>query len=142
MRLEIEEVLEDPSGLTLERVAARGPVGRRVATYLVAGLVLALVAVALTSYLRPLPLSEPGPVIRFDYQLPEDQAFNPNLPYPFVAVSPDGDRIAYVANSQLYLWNLEQGDALPVSGTMDAPLDPVFSPTVHGSLTFPGPMAN
>ncbi len=128
VRLEIEEVLEDPTGLTLERVAARGPVGRRVATYLVAGLALALVAVALTSYLRPLPLSEPGPVIRFDYQLPEDQAFNPNLPYPLVAVSPDGGRIAYVANSQLYLWNLEQGDSLPVSGTMDAPLDPVFSP--------------
>ncbi len=80
VRLEIEEVLEDPTGLTLERVAARGPVGRRVATYLVTGLALALVAVALTSYLRPLPLSEPGPVIRFDYQLPEDQAFNPNLP--------------------------------------------------------------
>ena len=128
VRLEIEEVLEDPSGLTVELFARRQPVGRRVLTYGMAGVALVLVAVALVPYLGTGPSPDPGPVIRFDYELPEGHVLNPSLPYPLVGVSPDGATIAYVANSQLYLWNLEQGDARPVSATADAPADPIFSP--------------
>ena len=48
-----------------------------------------------------------------------------------VALSPDGTRMAYVANSQLYLRDFNQVDSRPVPGTNESaggPATPVFSP--------------
>jgi serine/threonine-protein kinase len=45
-----------------------------------------------------------------------------------VDVSPDGTRIVYVANNQLYLRNLNEVDARPIQGTDVDPSSPVFSP--------------
>ena len=116
VRLEIQEVLRDPDALTIQPVRAARPGARGVTAYALAGVVLAFVAAAVGWYARPQPPQAAGPVIRFDYELPEGQVLDPNLRHPLVAVSPNGDRIVYVANSQLYLWTLEQGAATPGVG--------------------------
>ncbi len=128
VRLEIQEVLRDPDALTIQPVRAARPGARGVTAYALAGVVLAFVAAAVGWYARPQPPQAAGPVIRFDYELPEGQVLDPNLRHPLVAVSPNGERIVYVANSQLYLWTLEQGAATPVSGIVDGPVDPAISP--------------
>jgi Tol biopolymer transport system component len=45
-----------------------------------------------------------------------------------LAISPDGRRVAYVANQQLYLREMEQIEASPIRGTNEDPAEPVFSP--------------
>jgi serine/threonine-protein kinase len=45
-----------------------------------------------------------------------------------VALSPDGKRLAYTANTQLYMRSMDQLDTAPIRGTNESPLDPVFSP--------------
>ena len=54
-----------------------------------------------------------------------------------VTLSPDGTRLVYVANSQLYLRSLSDLEARPIPGTQQAatPVTPVFSPDGH-SLAF------
>ncbi len=45
-----------------------------------------------------------------------------------VALSPDGTRLVYVANQQLYLRELNQLEAAPIRGTDMTPTTPFFSP--------------
>jgi len=72
--------------------------------------------------------ASPPPVSRFAVDLPEGQAFT-RTGRRVVALSPDGSRLAYVANRQIYLRNLNELTAAPIPGTenMD-PSEPVFSP--------------
>ena len=128
VRLEIEEILEDPTGLTLQLVPVAEPAGRGILPFALGALSLALIAGTLGWFLRPLPTPAPGLVVRLHHELPDDQVVDPGAPYPLVGVSPDGARVAYVANSQLYLWSLEQGETAPLSSAADSPVDPVFSP--------------
>ena len=128
VRLEIEEILEGPTGLTLQPLLAAEPAGRRTLPLALGALSLAFIAGTLGWYLRPQSTPEPGPVVRLHHDLPDDQVVDPGAPYPLVGVSPDGARVAYVADSQLYLWRLEQGETAPLPGTADSPVDPVFSP--------------
>ena len=45
-----------------------------------------------------------------------------------IDVSPSGDRIAYVANNQLYVRHVSEHDAIPVRGTSGLPVTtPAFS---------------
>src|SRR5262249_5537730 len=72
--------------------------------------------------------ASPPPVSRFAVDLPEGQAFT-RTGRRVVALSPDGSRLTYVANRQIYLRNLNELTAAPIPGTenMD-PSQPVFSP--------------
>ena len=45
-----------------------------------------------------------------------------------MAISPDGTRIVYVANYQLYLRSMDQLEAVPIRGTNESPTEPFFSP--------------
>ena len=45
-----------------------------------------------------------------------------------MAISPDGTRIVYVANAQLYLRSMDQLEAVPIRGTNENPTEPFFSP--------------
>ncbi len=64
---------------------------------------------------------------RFAHVLPERQAFS-RIGRPLVAVSPNGERFAYVANGQLYVRDLDELAARPVPGTDEDPTTPFFSP--------------
>jgi serine/threonine-protein kinase len=73
------------------------------------------------------PAPRPSPAVsRFTFPLPEGQTFTSSR---VVALSPDGTRLVYVANVQLYLRNLHDLTSAPIPGTEgSAPNGPVFSP--------------
>ena len=58
--------------------------------------------------------------------LPEGQQFTSDR--PVVAVSPDGSRMVYVANQQLYLRAMDALESTPIAGTDESPATPFFSP--------------
>ena len=89
----------------------------------IAGAALAGAAIWL---FRPHPA--PPVVTRFAFRLPDDQRFT-NAGRHVVAVSPDGTRMAYVANLRLYLRAMGDSDARPLTATQAGGItSPVFSP--------------
>jgi eukaryotic-like serine/threonine-protein kinase len=110
--------------------AAAAPAGRRINALTIAALGLAAVATAaaLWAWLRP----QPAPVVnRYSLLLRPTEALRPSAIAGNVAISPDGNRIAYIgpAEGGTRLW-LREHDKLrpaPVAGTEGA-LSPFFSP--------------
>jgi len=94
-----------------------------VATAVVAG---AVVGAAAWMRWPPAPSS---PVTRFALTLGEGQQFTITS-NQMLAVSPDGTRLVYMANSQLYLRSMSDLEARPIPGTQQTPTPhtPVFSP--------------
>jgi DNA-binding winged helix-turn-helix (wHTH) protein len=90
-------------------------------------------------FLRPFPAPEPKSVVRFSVPLPAEPAYPANN-FSTVAVSPDGQLIAYVAGGEILLRNVGEREARPVQGTAETGgvVTPVFSPDgqwlayVHG----------
>jgi serine/threonine-protein kinase len=77
--------------------------------------------------LRPTPPA--SNLARFSLTLPDGQQFT-NAGRPLVAISPDGTRIAYVANRRLYLRSLSDTRPREIQGTeeSDGVTTPAFSP--------------
>ena len=74
------------------------------------------------------PTAPPPVVSRFTYVLGEGQMFTGTGRH-VVTLSPDGTKLVYVANEQLYLRNMHELTSAPISGTEgSAPDEPVFSP--------------
>ena len=91
-----------------------------------------LVAIAMTTIIgtRILRRARPEPprsTSRFAVVLPPGQALT-RVGRHVVAVSPDGTKVAYVANQQIYLRAQNQLDAVPIRGTDEDPTEPFFSP--------------
>ena len=103
------------------------PWWRRAIPLAVTAIVAAALTFAVAWSLRPSP--PPLAVTRFVFPLPEGQTFT-NAGRNMVAISPDGARMAYVANSRLYLRSFSDVDARPMTGTESLPnvINPVFSP--------------
>ena len=128
MRLALEGAFETTVPGTAAPAPQRRPLWRRVAPVVAAAVVAgAMVGAAVWMLRPPAPAS---PVTRFALALGEGQQFgvtnNPSL-----AVSPDGTRLVYAANTQLYLRSLSELEARPIPGTQGAPevpYAPVFSP--------------
>jgi serine/threonine-protein kinase len=127
--------LEDPASstpATIGPVAATDapraaiPFWRRAiliaATAVVVG---AVVGGLMWSFRTPPPVA---PVVtRFPIVLPDDQQVTrPNV--GMVAVSPDGARIVYAANRQLYIRSMGEVEARPIPGTDVDAASPFFSP--------------
>lgn len=71
--------------------------------------------------------TEPPRVMRFSYELPENQQFShPN--HQLVAVSPDGTKFVYCTTEGLYLRVENELDAKFIMGTNEIPTSPFFSP--------------
>ena len=90
-----------------------------------------LLAVAMASagaawWLKPASIVPPV-VGRFTMLLPEGQDFT-RTGRRVVAISPDGTKVAYIANRQIYLRKLEEFQAVPIPGTDLNPADVTFSP--------------
>ena len=125
VRFEMEQLLSDPNGLIVQPVADLIQAQPRpILPWALTTIVLLVVASVAVWYLKPV---EPRLVSRFSYVLPEEQSFT--RPGRHVLdISPDGTRIVYVANGQLYLRDLDELGATPIAGTEEGPNSPTFSP--------------
>ena len=130
VRAEIEAISADPyGGSTIPQATVPPPpLWRRtmpyVATAITAG---ALTGLAVWLAVRP---TAPAPVARFSLPLPEGQQFT-NGGRQIIAISPDGTRIAYVANQRLYTRLISELQSRPIPGTEGdggGVLNPAFSP--------------
>jgi Tol biopolymer transport system component len=117
---------------------ARPSVGRRVLPALGAAALAAVVTGALVWALRPLP---PPPIpTRFAITLGDGQRFS-NTGRTVLAISPDGRRVAYVANRQLYLREMSAIEARPIAGSegfASGLTSPAFSPDGRSIAFFAG----
>jgi serine/threonine-protein kinase len=84
---------------------------------------------ALWLTLRDGPAGPALPTQKFTLYVPIDQDVDGKVGQPTLALSPDGQTLAFVAsgNHQIYLRRLDQFEASPLAGTNDAD-DPFFSP--------------
>ncbi len=130
---EFAEALTNPSFElpTLHgRTAVRAASGAQWSRMAVLGWSLAAVAtvVALWGWLRPAPAEPPRPVIRYSTRLPWEVS-ETNQFYSHFALSPDGERLVYVHQGNLWLRSLDElpGTATPIPGTEGA-FNPFFSP--------------
>src|SRR5262249_40690729 len=122
-RMELEDALTaaaEPASVTRGRPA--------VAAIGVASLLVGAAAAIVVS--RTWLGAKAAPVIRFSFPLGPNEVVHP-LTGPGVALSPDGNRIAYAANkdgrSQIYVRALDQLEAKPIAGTAGGGA-PFFSP--------------
>ena len=126
-RVDVQKVLADPASVLVQ--FAEGvqpqPTLRVVLPWVVAGIALSAIVAGLAGWnLKP---SEPRPISRFYHVLPENQQFT-NIGRPVVALSPDGSKMVYVANQQLYLKPMDTLESSPIPGTNENPAVPFFSP--------------
>ena len=111
----------DQAATTGSVAAARSP--WQLAAALVAGIVIAGVG-AWSQW----PVEAPRPVTRFEIELPDNRIFT-RAGRHIMAISPDGARIAYVANRQIFVRPLNEATAETLEGTAESdPSEPVFSP--------------
>src|SRR5262249_6818534 len=108
-------------------IVSPAPYRRRYLAALLVGAVVgaALVGVALT---LTRPAATGPPITRFTFRLPDGQHFT-NPGRPVVALSPDGTRVAYVANRSLYLktmWDRDPVQLVPPG--LRGVTSPVFNP--------------
>ncbi len=96
--------------------------------------VLAIAAAATAWSLKPAPPKAAGVVGRFLDILPDEQGLT-RTGRRVVAISPDGTKVVYVANQQLYLRKLNDSQATAIPGTATNPSEPAFSPA-GDSLVF------
>jgi serine/threonine-protein kinase len=122
-RYEIEQALVDPGGVLVQPVSTVEP-RRKLRTILPWVAALALIAIIAGVAVWKLKPPEPRRVMRFAYELPEDQQTSQ---YPPLAISPDGSQFVYGTTKGLYLRSAEALDARLIAGTEGAD-DPFFSP--------------
>jgi eukaryotic-like serine/threonine-protein kinase len=104
-----------------------GPRWRRWLPATVAAALSAIMVGAVVWALRPIP--SPPVVARFSFSLPAGQAFS-GATQQLVAISPDGTRLAYVANSRIYLRPIGEPEPREIQGTETEGglVNPMFAP--------------
>ena len=130
VRAEIETIAASPEAPAsfVQPMATTRPLWKRVAPLIA----VAAVASGLT-YLavwRLRPTAARPPVVRFSLTLPEGQQLMIGAGRRFLAISPDGHRIAYFSRGQLFLRSLSDLAAVPIQGVETAQQSsiPAFSP--------------
>jgi serine/threonine protein kinase len=120
-RYEIEQALVDSGGVLVQPIIAAEPREKsRTMLWIAVAVVLTAIVVGLAIWkLKP---SEPRQVMRFEYDLPEDQQLSG------LAVSPDGKQFLYSTPKGLYVRSLGQLAAQLISGTEGNNADPFYSP--------------
>ena len=133
---EARVTLEDPASalpaasepVTAAAASARPapPLWRRALPIAATALIVSAMAWGLSGILQPAPPAAPI-VTRFPLVLPADQTMS-RTNFQAIAVSPDGARIVYVANRQLYLREMADTAARPIPGTNVDPAGVFFAP--------------
>jgi eukaryotic-like serine/threonine-protein kinase len=125
VRIEIETILAESHGLkTADLVATRMPRWQFAGIVSITAVVAALATAGIVWRLRPNP---PASITRFSFVLPQGQVTTRGG-RPLIAISPDGEKIVYQANRQLYLRSISDVDSRPIEGTNLDVADPFFSP--------------
>jgi eukaryotic-like serine/threonine-protein kinase len=124
VRAELETIAATPFETTAR--LHRRPGWASAAMLLVALVAVAALSSAVTMYLRP---ATTPIVTRFMFTLGEGERFT-NDGRLLVAISPDGARMIYVANTRLYIRAFSELNAKPIAGSEGAQgaLAPAFSP--------------
>ena len=122
-RLELEEAQTTSGDEVAPAPPPRVALWRRLVLPVGAALVAGALAGVVAWTMKPAP---PRPVTRFSIVLPADAAFSPgDATRRVLAVSPDGSRIAYIVDGQLYLRARNQLAAVPMARAGGVPF---FSP--------------
>jgi Tol biopolymer transport system component len=124
---EIEQVLTDPSGIFMQPVTATKPRKKIQMGFPSVTAAVILTAIIVGVVVWNLKTTEPPQVVRFYYDLPENQKFGYLVERAF-AISPDGSQLVYSTEEGLYLRSLAEPNAKFLSGTEDVPRKPFFSP--------------
>ena len=130
LRAEIDAIVVSPHSSQRTAAAATGPSGKLIAAVLGTAVVFSIAAGFIGWSLRP-PAA--GSVIRLPLVLPDDQKLlTVSASHP-VTISPDGTRLVYLANSQLFIRPMEEMEARPLAGRSapdgaQAIAEPFFSP--------------
>jgi serine/threonine-protein kinase len=130
LRYELEAIASDPRDsriATAQTPTVRAPSWRALPV-IVAAVVSALAASAATSWwsrgaIRPLAVTR--------FQIPIDPLTGTatlRSSWGILAISPDGTRLVYAANRQLYLRSMAEMDTRPIPGTNLDVFSPFFSP--------------
>jgi serine/threonine-protein kinase len=134
VRLELDEPPPATAAVTGAQliIAPKKPLWKRALPVAATAVVVGALAGTAAWILKPVA---PATVTRFSIAaLAEGQSFTGNG-NQMLAISPDGRRVAYAANAQLYLRSMSDFDAKPVPGASGSVINPVFSPD-GGSLVF------
>ena len=126
VRYEIEQALADPSGVLVQPVTGSGT-SDEAANDTAVGCSGCCPGCdhRRSGCLETEADSEPRQVMRFYYELPEDQQFS-NLMNALLAVSPDGRQFVYSTSEGLYLRSMDELDARLIPGTGENPQQPVL----------------
>jgi serine/threonine protein kinase len=126
-RVDIQKALADPGGVFVQPITGMEPRRnlRTILPWAAAALFLGLIIAGVAVWkLKP---PEPRRVVRFDYELPEDQQFS-DLSEPLLAVSPDGNKFVYCTSAGLFLRSFDKPTAELIAGSDKNPRQPFFSP--------------
>jgi serine/threonine-protein kinase len=127
-RIEMESVLGEPIGVTVERSGGRTQ--QKTFLWLGGSLVFASAVAMATWFLRPTAAVKPAAVVRLSLSLPSSpRGIWGTQRLPMIGISPDGTRIAYGLD-QIYVRSLDEIEGHPLEGTAAkaAASEPVFSP--------------
>jgi serine/threonine-protein kinase len=127
LRTEIESVAAAPRLMPVAAGVDRRPLWKRAIPVVAAAVLSAAVAGGAVWAVRPRPAIPPP--VRFSVALPENSALT-GAGRPSVAISPDGQRIAFVANTRIYVRSLAELDTREIPGTesFQSITTPAFSP--------------
>ena len=123
-RVEVEKALAEPGVVLTQPIPEAAKTAKPSMLPWALAFVLAVVAGAAGWILRA---PEPDPVSRSSYVLPGDQQFT-GATGTALALSPDGSRMVYATNGQLYLRTMDTFESTPISGTDENVQQPFFSP--------------
>ncbi len=131
-RIEIQEVLADPSGVFAQPVTTVKP--RKIPSlklpWVAAAILLSLIVAGVAVWhLKPEPPPEPKQVIRFEYELPEGQQLLQIRNVYSFTLSRDGSQLAYGTTTEgIYLRSMGELDARLIGGTDRYTFPLLFSP--------------
>jgi eukaryotic-like serine/threonine-protein kinase len=131
VRAEIETIAATPQtpAPSVQPLATTRPLWKRVVPLVaVAALASGLTYVAVWGFRASAP--RPTTVVRFSMTMPEGNPLAGGMGRRFLAISPDGTRIAYFLGGQLFLRSLSDPESTPVPGveTAQQSTSPAFSP--------------
>jgi serine/threonine-protein kinase len=135
LRIEIENVLVNPTTEQTQTTAARGVIRntkREWAMAVIAGILAVALVVALWASWRGAPSPSPAALLRINGELGTDVSLAANVgPNSALALSSDGSTLAFAGvkngTTEIYLRRLGQLQASPLAGTSGAQ-SPFFSP--------------
>ena len=131
LRAEVEAIAAAPriAPATAQVVAPAQSLWKRAIPVVAAAIVVGALSSIATLYFTPSTTLRP--ITRFAFALGENQQLT-NAARQVIAISPDGTKMAYAANSRLYLRSMSELEARPIPGTEDnqqlTVSSPVFSP--------------